>query len=60
VIGTPKSGKSREIPLNDKVLGALKRHRHLRGELVFLQTLAEAMRCQVTGGEEMAFEERIG
>ena len=35
VIGTPKSGKSREIPLNDKVLAALKRHRHLRGELVF-------------------------
>jgi site-specific recombinase XerD len=35
VLGTPKSGKSREIPLNDKVLAALKRHRHLRGELVF-------------------------
>lgn len=35
VIGTPKSGKSREIPLNDKVLVAFKRHRHLRGELVF-------------------------
>jgi integrase len=33
---TPSArGKSREIPLNDKVLTALKRHRHLRGELVF-------------------------
>jgi len=35
IIGTPKSGKSREIPLNDKVLRVLKAHRHLRGELVF-------------------------
>jgi integrase len=35
VVGTPKSGKSREIPLNEKVLAALKRQRHLRGELVF-------------------------
>jgi integrase len=34
-ITTPKNGKAREIPLGDEVLAALKRHRHLRGELVF-------------------------
>lgn len=35
VVGTPKSGKPREVPLSDQALGALKRHRHLRGTLVF-------------------------
>lgn len=35
VIGTPKSGHAREIPLGDEVLKALKSHRHLRGHLVF-------------------------
>src|SRR5262249_17617511 len=35
VIGTPKSGKPREIPLGDDVRKALKDHRHLRGPLVF-------------------------
>jgi integrase len=35
VVATPKSGKSREIPLNEKPLAALKLQRHLRGELVF-------------------------
>lgn len=34
-VGTPKSGKPREIALGDEVLAALKSHRHLRGELVF-------------------------
>lgn len=34
-IGTPKSGKSREIPLSNDALIALKSHRHLRGPLVF-------------------------
>lgn len=34
-ITTPKNGKTREIPLGDDVLAALKRHRHLRGDLVF-------------------------
>jgi integrase len=34
-ITTPTNGKTREIPLGDDVLAALKRHRHLRGELVF-------------------------
>ncbi len=35
VVGTPKSGKPREVPLSDQALSSLKRHRHLRGELVF-------------------------
>jgi integrase len=35
VIGTPKSGKSREVDLCDEARDALKSHRHLRGELVF-------------------------
>ncbi|MCG8425427.1 MAG: tyrosine-type recombinase/integrase [Proteobacteria bacterium] len=35
VVVTPKSGRSREIPLGDQVLTALKKHRHLRGPLVF-------------------------
>jgi len=34
-IGTPKSGKPREIPLGDDVRAALKAHRHLKGLLVF-------------------------
>lgn len=34
-IGTPKSGKPREIPLGIEVRTALKEHRHLRGPLVF-------------------------
>lgn len=34
-VGTPKSGKPREIPLSDQALAALKAHRHLRGPLVF-------------------------
>jgi integrase len=35
VIGTPKNGKKREVPLSDQALSVLKAHRHLRGELVF-------------------------
>lgn len=33
--GTPKGGRTREIPLNEKALQVLRAHRHLRGELVF-------------------------
>ncbi len=35
IVGTPKSGKSREVPLSDDALAALKAHRHLKGEFVF-------------------------
>jgi integrase len=35
LVGTPKSGKGREIALGEEVLAALKAHRHLRGPLVF-------------------------
>lgn len=34
-VTTPKNGRTREIPLGDGVLAALKAHRHRRGELVF-------------------------
>ena len=44
VIGTPKSGKSREIPLNEKAAAALKRQRHLRGELVFCDDAGRMLR----------------
>jgi integrase len=40
-ITTPKSGKNREVELGDDVLAALKRHRHLRSDLVF---------CKADGG----------
>jgi integrase len=38
--GTPKGGRSREVPLNAVALQALKAHRHLRGAFVF---------CDATG-----------
>jgi integrase len=34
-IGSPKNGRTREVPLGLEVLRALKEHRHLKGELVF-------------------------
>ncbi len=36
-VDTPKSGKSREMPLNGVAFSALKAHRHLRGPWVFCQ-----------------------
>jgi integrase len=35
VVGAPKNNRSREIALGDRVLAALKAHRHLRGPFVF-------------------------
>jgi integrase len=35
IIGTPKNGKWREIPLSVEARRELKAHRHLRGELIF-------------------------
>jgi integrase len=35
IVGTPKNGRTREIPLSEDTLRALKAHRHLRGEFVF-------------------------
>jgi integrase len=35
IVGTPKSGRSREVALSEMTVSALKKHRHLRGELVF-------------------------
>lgn len=42
-IGTPKSGKPREIPLGVEVRTALKEHRHLRGPLVFCSMSGELL-----------------
>lgn len=42
-IGTPKSGKPREIPLGIEVRTALKEHRHLRGSLVFCHVSGELL-----------------
>ncbi len=35
IIGTPKSGRAREVPLNNTVIAALRGWKHLRGPLVF-------------------------
>lgn len=35
IVGTPKSGKAREVDLSEQARDALRAHRHLRGELVF-------------------------
>lgn len=35
VVGSPKSGRAREVPLSRQALEELKAQRHLRGELVF-------------------------
>ena len=43
IIGTPKNGKSREIPLSDDALLALKAERHLKGELVFCDAAGEML-----------------
>jgi len=35
IVGTPKNGKGREVPLEEEVLRILKAFRHLRGPFVF-------------------------
>ncbi len=49
-IGTPKSGKPREIPLGDEVRAALKAHRHLRGPLVFCDAGGGMLNTTLTRG----------
>lgn len=49
-VGTPKSGKPREIPLGDEVRAALKAHRHLRGPLVFCDAAGEMLNTTLTRG----------
>jgi len=44
-VTTPKGGREREIPLSPKTLEFLKRHRHLKGELIF---------CKPDGGRRIA------
>jgi integrase len=49
-LGSPKNGRSREIPLSNTALRALKTHRHLRGPWVFCtangQLLNAYNRCE--------------
>ncbi|MEM7155507.1 MAG: site-specific integrase [Myxococcota bacterium] len=35
IVGTPKSGRNREVPLSETALSVLRRFKHLRGPLVF-------------------------
>lgn len=42
IVGTPKSGHSRDIPLSTEVVKALKGHRHLIGDLVFCHPTGRA------------------
>lgn len=37
IIDTPKNGRSREVPLSDETISALKAYRHLRGEYMFCE-----------------------
>jgi len=37
ILGLPKSGKAREVPMNPTVVETLRQHRHLRGPWVFCQ-----------------------
>jgi integrase len=43
-VTTPKSGRQREIPLSDQTVAFLKKHRHLKSELVF---------CKEDGGRHI-------
>ena len=49
-MGTPKNGRSREIPLSDTALQVLKAHRHLKGSFVFCTAAGDMLnaynRCQ--------------
>jgi integrase len=47
IIGTPKSGKPREVALSNDALVALKEHRHLRGPIV----LCDATGCMLKKSE---------
>src|SRR5215472_14600564 len=42
-VGSPKNGRSREVPLSDETVRILKAHRHLRGELVFCDERGESL-----------------
>jgi integrase len=54
-IGTPKGGRSREIPLNSAVTAELKRWRHLRGVWVFCREDGERL-----GEQELSKPLRTG
>ena len=48
ILGTPKSGKNREIPLSDDAITALKSHRHLKGDVVFCTESGDYLTKEIT------------
>jgi integrase len=50
VVGTPKSGRAREVPLSDEARAALKVHRHLRGRSCSVATVAGCSRPPSASG----------
>ncbi len=44
IVGTPKNGRTREIPLSKEALAAFKTHRHLRGPRVFCNAEGELLK----------------
>ncbi|MFM2153761.1 MAG: integrase [Pseudomonadota bacterium] len=49
LIGAPKNGKSREVPLRDEARSMLRRHRHMMGELLFCRedgAMLKAEQCR--------------
>jgi len=48
ILGTPKSGKNREIPLSDAAIAALKSYRHLRGDIVFCTESGDYLTKEIT------------
>jgi integrase len=60
VVGTPKSGRTREVPLNDRALQALRGHRHLRGPLVFCEEDGSQLSAQMAEAAITRTSKRAG
>jgi integrase len=65
IVGSPKGGRERKIPLTARLRGALKAHRHLRGELVFCHNdgrpfTQSAIEAALRHGSKRAGLRRIG
>jgi integrase len=65
IIGSPKGGRERKIPLTAKLRAALKAHRHLRGERVFCHDggsafTQSAIEAALRHGSKRAALRRIG
>jgi integrase len=65
IVGSPKSGRERKIPLTTRLRAALKAHRHLRGELAFCHDdggpfTQSAIEAALRHGSKRAGLRRIG